>query len=176
MSEEASENENAVWVKTMPTPDGAGYMVTIEADDDTVRALTPSEAVAYATDVLAAVARAEHDAAVARQMSHVMDMTAAAQMVKDLRADRPPLDPAATAPIGLECGVTKELFPFLIVSVNGKPAGQWTMQDAREHAFIVLTSVTVADLDSAYLRLLTGMVGIDKATAFNVVEDLTKYR
>jgi hypothetical protein len=169
---------DTVWIKTTPALDGSGYVVTLEADDDTARVLTPTEALAYAAGVLAAASRCEYDAAVIRQMTRALKLpvATAAQVITDLRADRPPLDPSATAPMWLEPGVNKDLDGFLVISINGKKVGQWNATDARGHALAVIESIAVADLDSAYVRVLVGSVGIDKARALQVVDDLGNHR
>lgn len=168
---------DSVWVRTEPTHDEAGYVVTIGAGDDLARTLSPDEAMTHARGVLAAVARAEYDSAVLRQMLKALkfDRDSAVKVLGDLRADRPPLDPGMTAPIALEPGVNAELEPFLALSIKGERVGQWTMADAREHAFFVLTSVAVADHDTGYLQVLLA-IGLDRSTALNVVADLAEHR
>lgn len=166
-----------VWIKTEPTVDGKAYVVTLEASDDTAVTLDPQRALRYAWGVLDAAHRAVYDAAVNRQLAALTDKNAAAQMINDMRQDRPPLDADATAPLAFEPGVsvfTGE--PFLVVMVNGERQGQWTYGDAREHAMAVLETVVVADLDSGYYRALIGAVGLDEGRARQVVEDIGNHR
>ena len=167
-----------VWINTEPSVDGAGYVVTLSASDDVAVTLTPDRALRHAVGVLRAAHRAAYDAAVVRQLTRKVnvEMEAAAQVLKDLREDRPPLDSADTEPLSFEPGVNKDLEPFLIISVNGKPAGQWSAEAAEEHAMFVLSSVVVADLDSAYYRTLTGLVGLEEPRARNIVEDIGNWR
>jgi hypothetical protein len=171
-------DDRAVWIKTTMTDDENGYVVTIEASDDRARILNPVEALVYAGGVLTAAARAAYDAAVLKQMVQKLELSleAAAQVIVDLRKDRPPLDPAATYPLILESGATMAFKPFVKVLVEGQEQGQWSVEDAREHALRVLESVAVADLDSAYLREMIGTLGVSKSTASQCVEDLGNYR
>lgn len=175
-----SENaENAVWIKTEPAFDGSGYVVTLEASDDVAVTLDPDAATRYAWGVLDAAHRAAYDAAVFKQLTRKLklDLETVAQLVVDLRKDRPELDPAATAPLVLQPGVTKTFKPFVTVSLrSGAKLGQWELEDARQHALRALEAVKVADLDSAYHRTLVGLVGIEVARADNVVDDLGNYR
>ena len=175
MSDTAADR--AVWIKTDPTPDGSGYIVTLEVGQDTARILTPDEAMAHAAGVLAAAHRAEYDAAVLAQLTKLgIDREGTVMVVRQLRADRPPLDPAVTYPLTLEPCVNGAGVPFITVASPGHEQGQWTTTDARSHAIAVLECVAVADLDAAYLRALTGLIGLDKNRARRAVEDLVNYR
>jgi hypothetical protein len=168
-----------VWVRTDRPPGASNYVVTLETDQDTSRVLTPDEALQHAAGILAAVTRAEYDAAVLRQLVDLQGLQAEAamQMVKEMRTDRPPLDPAATDPMAFEPGVAMAGWrPFLIVELHGRPVGQWSMADARSHALAVLEAVTVADLDSGYYSTLIGAIRLEKSVARQVVDGLKKYR
>jgi hypothetical protein len=96
--------------------------------------------------------------------------------VEDLRADRPPLDHAATAPLRLEPGVNSHLEPFIGVFIAGKQVGQWTCADARGHAAGIFEVMSAVDLDAAYHRFLVGTVGIEPDRARNVVTGLLDIR
>ena len=175
MTDTAADRE--VWIKTDPTPDGTGYVVTLEVGQDTARILTPDEAMAHAAGVLAAAHRAEYDAAVLAQLTKLgIERESVAMLIRQLRDDRPPLDPAATHPLTLEPCVNAAGKPFITVASPGREQGQWTTEDARSHAIAVLECVAVADLDAAYLRALTGLIGIDRSRARRVVEDLVNHR
>jgi len=171
----SDEGERKIWIRTAPDLDGA-YRVSVEFDEDSAFPMSEETAAQYAHYVLAAAAAAEHDAAIVAQLSELTgDMKAAAQIVVDLRADRPAM--TAVSPLSLEPGVsalTGE--PFLKVSVAGEPAGQWTTGDAREHAIAAMEAVHVADLDGAYLRVLRGAVQLDEQRARGVVGDLINWR
>lgn len=168
---------DSVWIKTEPTFDGSAYVVTLEASDDVAVTLDPDRALRYAWGVLDAAHRAAYDAAVMRQLGSLTSQEAAGQIVKELRDDRPSLDSQVTKPMSFEPGVsvfTGE--PFLVVIINGKRVGQWSFDDAREHALAVLENVAVADLDGAYYRALVGSVGLDEPRARNVVADIANHR
>lgn len=167
---------DSVWVISDVAPDGT-YVVGIQAGADTARMLNRDEAITYATTVMAAAARAEHDAAVIAQLGTLgIGIQDAAELVADLRADRPPLDPAATAPFGFEPIVAAKREPAILLSLNGERVGQWTTSDAKGHAAHVLEVVAGVDLDAAYRRLLVGVVGLDDRTARAVVGDLGRHR
>ncbi|MGH3813433.1 MAG: hypothetical protein ACRDUV_13425, partial [Pseudonocardiaceae bacterium] len=172
---------DSVWIKSEPTVDGTAYVVTLEASDDVAVTLTPERALRYAWGVLDAAHRASYDAAVLAQLTSVgrqqLSVETVAQMVIDMREDRPPLDEAATAPLRFEPGVSQaKQHPFLGIYLNGERLGQWAVADAREHAMAVLEAVVVADLDGGYYRALTGLVGLEEPRARNVVADIANHR
>jgi hypothetical protein len=167
---------DAVWIKTEPSVDGSTYIATVEFSDDRSIVLTPDSAPRYAMTVLEAVARAEYDAAVFTQMSKRVDQKAVAQLITDLRKDRPDIDTSATKPLEIKPGVNRQGEPFLIVLIDDKPVGQWEIAAAKEHALTVLEVTKVADLDASYYRALTGLVGLEEHVARNVVDDLQHHR
>lgn len=169
--------ESAVWIKTEPSIDGSTYMVTIEFSDDRSIPMTPDTAPRYAMTILQAVARAEYDAAVYRQLGKLIsDQNSVAQLIVDLRKDRPDVDQSATGPLRIEPGVNRDGEPFLHVHIDDELIGQWTMQGAREHALTALEATIEADLDSGYYRSLAGLVGLEEARARQVIEDLANHR
>lgn len=173
------EGAGVVWIKTEPTMDGTGYVVTLDASDDVSVTLTPTDALRHAQGVLAAAQRAAYDAAVMRQMtrSWQFPFQDARNLLMIMRGDRPPLDPADTAPLWLEPGVTPtDLRPFLALSINGKQVGQWDVGQAEQHARWVLAMSGVADLDSGYYRLLRTHAGTDAELARVAVDDLANFR
>ncbi len=171
-----SGGEPSVWIRTVPDMGGT-YRVVLEIDDDTSHPLDAGAAMTYARAVLSAVARAEHDAAIVRQMRKISDgngLQMASELVGSIRADRPPI--AWPTPLQLDPGVSMATGDaFLRILVKGEPVGQWTPGDARDHALGVLEAVEAADLDGAYLRALRG-VGIDDGRGRSVVDDLVNYR
>jgi hypothetical protein len=178
-----SENDGMIWFRTEPTPDGKGYMITVDFDDDHSVALNRSEALAYASDVITAVARAEYDAAVMNQMAPKFDDLATPfQLVKDMRADRPEftglgdlgLEPSAAMDSLPDGGV--RFRPFIAIYFKSEKIGQWDSQTAREHAIGLLEVAAVCDLDAAYVRELVGMVGLSHDAAVGVVNDLMRHR
>lgn len=174
-----------VWLRSAPSADGSTYVVTLEVSADRVLTLTPTLAVAYASAVLAAAARADYDAAVLRQLTSadglgVDHRTAAGLLADSVRPDRPPLPDPTDGMLTLTPGVSltpdRQLRPFLVVNLDGQPAGQWTPDDARAHAMTALEAVAVADLDAGYYRALIGPVGTDPDAARRVVDNLAEFR
>lgn len=171
---EHDTNQGQVWIRTAPTPGGT-YRVTLEIDDDTAQVLGRGWAQIYASAILAAVARAEYDAAVIRQMTAVAGQTAAVALVAQMRADRPPI--TWPTPLTLDPGVSAATgAAFLHILIKGEIVGQWTIPDAREHALAVLEAVEVADLDGAYLRALRSSCGVDEHQARVVVDGMAEHR
>lgn len=169
-------DEQMIWVRTEPSVDGTTYVASVEFSGDRAIVLTPERATAYTRAVLDAAGRAEYDSAVFDQMKSKVEVDAVAQVILDLRKDRPPLDVEATAPLRLDPGVNSKGKPFLGLFVDDKQIGQWDVDDARQHAMHVMEAPLAADLDAAYRRVLMGMVGLDRAVAENVVDDLGKHR
>lgn len=169
-------DETSVWIRTAPDIDGT-YRPVLEIDDDTSYPLTAKSAVVYANEILHAAAIADYEAAVLAQMTKVsnVEATIAAQVIGELRADRPDTKPLT--PLRLIPGVsafTGEA--FLTVEIKGRVVGQWTPAAAREHARFALEAVHVANLDSAYLRWLRSGPNIEEHRARVIVEDLANFR
>ena len=169
----AEEELPVVWLRTTADENGA-YRCTLEVNDDVALFLDRAGAAAYAYNLLNAVAIAEYDAAVLAQLTSMSNQEAAVQIVVDLRKDRP--EGRQYGPLQFMPGVNQHGKPFLTVHLGETVLGQWSLPDARTHALHALESVLVADLDSAYLRLLRGAVGVDENTARNTVDDLINHR
>jgi len=168
-----ADEQGGVWIRTVPDMEGI-YRPVVELDDDTSHPIDDVTAVAYARAILVAVAYAEYDAAVIRQMTTVCNQEAAVDLVRRMRGDRPLL--VWPAPLELEPGVSARTGEaFLAVSLHGLRVGQWDMAQAREHALGVLEAVEVAPLDSAYLRALRA-IDVEEGRARVVVDDLARYR
>ncbi len=167
----------AIWVVSDVAPDGT-YVTTVQATDDIAVTLNRRRATAYATALLTAIGYAEYDAAVYRQLVHLgIGEGLAAQCIADLRADRPPINDFATAPLRFVPLVTagkKE--PALYLELNGDRIAQWTAADGRQHAGHVLEVSVGVDLDAAYYRFLRGTVGLDDGRARAVVGTLGEHR
>lgn len=140
-------------------------------------------ALTYAMEMLRAVATAEHEAAVYAQLSKISIQAGdpdkaqelAGMVIAGLRDDRP--EPVSTVPLRLVPGVSAFTGKaFLSIEIRGKAVGQWTAEDARDHALTMLMLTIVADLDSAYLRALRALIGLDLDTATAVVNDLQNFR
>lgn len=170
-----TDDPGTVWIRTTPAAHDT-YRPVLEIDDDTAHDLGGGTAWRHAHAVLEAVARAEHDAAVIRQMGSpdADNAQRAAQLVALLREDRPPIEwPTA---LTLEPGVSAFTGDaFLHVSIRGRAVGQWTIADAREHATAALEADSVATLDGAYLHLLKAC-GVPATKALSVVDDLAQHR
>lgn len=169
-------SSDTIWVQSDLLPDGT-YVTAIHYDDDRSRVLDHAAGLAYVTEVLRAAVQAEHDAAVIRQlMATGLGPKLAASVVADLRADRAPLDDAATAPLTLRPGVAeKNMRVFVALHMENRQVGQWDPAEAREHAVQVLEVLTAADLDAAYRRHLIGPLGINEPTAMAIISDLATY-
>jgi hypothetical protein len=166
----------AIWVVSDVAPDGT-YVCTVQAGDDLAVTLDRQRALAYAVALYAAVGYAEYDAAVLKQLTTLgIGEEMAAHCVADLRADRAPVDDAATAPLRFVPLLTAKREPALFVEVNGRRISQWTPADGRQHAGHVLDIVAAVDLDAAYFRFLRGPVALAEGRARAVVGSLGEYR
>ncbi|NUS02089.1 MAG: hypothetical protein HOV97_05940 [Nonomuraea sp.] len=172
----APEEEGAIMIRTEPTPDGLGWMVTMEITEDHSIALDRDKAIECAWAILGAAAYAEYDASVLAQMTQRVSREAAMQLVIDLRADRPDLNWDAMKPLSVRPGVSVAGRPFLTLLQDEEPVGEWDLELARKHAMVILEAMIVADLDGAYLRCLKGVVGLSDETARVVVGDLQDFR
>lgn len=172
------DHDSTIWVKTSLNPMTNSYFVEIEYDADRSRSVTPARAMAYAATVFQLAQQAEHDAAVFSQMILTLGIAEmeVARLIEDLRKDRPPLNTDVLKPLGLTPGVTIKGKPFLALLLDDVQVGQWSPTDAREHAAYLLECVQAADMDSAYFRMLTGVIGVEPARALNVISDLGKHR
>lgn len=167
----------AVWIRSY-ADEGGHYHVVIEADDDTSFPMDATAAYGWAREVLSAVAAAEYDAAVIKQLhSTALGAAAIAQVVQEIRADRAGEVPLSMVPgLSMTPGVSQRTGEgFLVLSVRGTAVGQWEMDAAREHALALLTCIEVAVLDGAYLRALEKF-GLEPQTALHVVSQLGEFR
>lgn len=177
----STEGDVAFWIYTNPTD--KGFRVGIKAAGGHDITITPAQARDHAEAVLLVAARAEYDAAVFCQMYDLVEnLDAVGQIVLDLRRDRPEIDQQRTFPLVLTPGVAQdgagEYRPFIAISIDGveEQVSQWTPDEARAHAVGLIETITAADLDQDYLRVLTGLVGIERARALNVIGDLQRWR
>ena len=173
---------SAVWITSDIALDGS-YVVTLDINEDTSRILDRHAAINYALALFETVGQATYDVAILRQMQEKLQLPleSAAQVVLDLRERRGLPTHSATAPLIFEGGVTAKFKPFIVVKVkHGKgrieTLGQWSVEDARNHAFAMLDAVVAADLDSAYYSVLVGRIGIEGPRARNVIDDVANYR
>jgi hypothetical protein len=173
----ADDDPTTLWVTTEAAADGT-YIPSIEISDDQSVPLTRDTAIRHAMAVLTASQYAQYDAAVIRQLTDKLDMPLdmAAEAVVSLRADRPPLDEADTAPLVLSPGVSgTSREAFVGVWLGNRQVGQFDAESAAQHANYVLQVTIAADLDGAYHRWLR-TAGIDDNRARAVVADLRDWR
>lgn len=166
-----------IWIRSYPNEKGH-YGVVIEVGQDRTFPMDAVAAYAWAREVLSAVAAAEYDAAVIRQMHHLgLDDHGAASVVSQIRADRAEEVPLSMIPgLSMKSGVSARTRQgFLLISLDGEAFGQWDMDQAREHALALLTAVEVAVLDAAYLRALL-RTGLNLDLALRAIAGLSKYR
>lgn len=183
MSPDTTDDEFTVkiWTKA----DAKGQFHVHMSWPGTDLTLTSDLAHSWCQYVLAAVAAAEYDEAVMRQFTHLAPETTHGKinlggytLIRQLRADRgeqyhdPLISDFSLTPA--VSGTT--LAGFLQVHHKKVRIGQWTLNDARQHALSLLESMATAPLDSAYLRLLTTTMRLPEAHARNVVNDLADFR
>ncbi|WP_068924990.1 hypothetical protein [Planobispora rosea] len=173
---ETPDAPGAIWVASDLAPDGT-YVTAIHYSGDRSRILDRAAALAYAAEIHRAAVCAEHDAAIIRQLTSLgLPMEAGGHTVRALRADRPPLDDAATAPLRLVPGVSARTGAgFLDLYVDGKQVGQWDPVDARGHASYILDALAAADLDAAYHRYLISDHGLDADSAKAIIGGLAAH-
>jgi hypothetical protein len=174
---DAGDADLTLWVEQALDPATRRYVPSLRLGTETI-ALTAKLAVGWARDVLAAAHAAAYDAAVLDQLTTSgLPPEHIAQVIRDLRADRPGRRTLELLPqIDLVPGVsasTRE--PFLHVRWHGDVIGQWTVDDARGHALHLLESVQAADLDTAYLHLLVDRVHLDLNRATQLVHHLGEH-
>ena len=165
-----------LWIVSEPTIDGNSFIVVFNFAD-LAWSRTPSECLVYCEAMMTIANRADHDAAVIKQLVATgLPAGEAARLVMDLRADRPPV--VVDGPLHFEPGVSSdgEFRPFIALSVDSVKVGQWDVDQASAHAVAVLSVAATADLDQAYLRALMGAVGLDEGTARAVVDGLHAHR
>jgi hypothetical protein len=166
-----------VWIRSEPDEKGY-YHVHVEVGKDRTYPMDGPTAYAWAREVLSAVAAAEYDAAVLKQMLDLgTDDEGAALMVTELRVDRAAEVPLSMIPgLAMRPGVSQRTRQgFLTLVLDGEPVGQWEMNDARQHALALLMAIEVAVLDGAYLRALE-KTGLERKLALHAISELGKHR
>lgn len=165
----------ALWVRSEVLPNGT-YGVGISVGEDRAWVLTRDQAVAYAVTCFARATEAEHDAAAFTLLRAigVPQPTAAAVVARDIRPSRP-VDHSATEPLRFIVQLGLRAGPFLRMTLDGRPAGELTPADLRDHAAAVLNCIAAADLDANLRRVLVGQVGLDDERARAVVGSLADH-
>lgn len=154
-------------------PDGR-YGIVL-SHGETVRWLSREDVMLHCQTVVEATVRAEHDAAIFKQLHHTVGMAAelAGEVLVRVRARRTPLDAQALQPLGLEPGVTLAGKPFLVLSVGGRKVGQWESADARNHALACLELAAAVDADNLYRDVLVEELELEDR-AYAMVGELGK--
>lgn len=171
------DKQAGFWVISDLTITG-DYVATIQFSDDRSRALDRAGATAYAYTLLGACERADYDAAVVAQMTRKLGMPAenVPDLLRDVRAGRPPLDHAATSPLRFEPGISAKHRPFIAVHLEGEQVGQLSPKQARRHALGLMSTIEAISLDRQYLNFLVETIGIEPERARNVVHDVLHHR
>jgi len=163
-------------------PYGDGYVCAMYFGDKRVRVLPPAEAAAYCAELTWVITVAEHEAAVLAQLEDMgLPLPLRAQTVRHLRADRRPTIEAATAPIAYTPIVSHRTQKGMVNGVIRVPLTgqelpfQWDLDTARQHVMYVMEVSAGADIDGLYRQHLTGLVGLGKREATDVVTLLRNF-
>lgn len=172
-----NQDDVGVWIRTEPTLDGKSFIVSLEVDQDHSVHLNRGRSIKHALAVLTAVEYACMDSVIWKQMMEkVGKEEVAARAIQDLRNDRPEIDFSVSAPMSLQPLCSADGKPFLYVLMDGKPVGQWEVEDARAHALSALSAFAIADLDSSYYRYLRGTIELEEEAARGTIADLVRFR
>lgn len=173
MSDDVDEASAAVWCRSAVLPDGS-YGLRIDGPDVSF-GLTRERAAEYAAAAIGAATAAEHDAAVYTQLRKLGVPIEATAVVlgEQLRPARQAARDEATRPLRFVTVLAESGRPSVNVSAgDSEPFTQWAPADVRDHALNVLIALAAADLDQAYLAVLTREVGLDENRARAAVADL----
>lgn len=154
------------------------YVPCIALNDRILINLTRETALSYAFAWAEAIARAEHDAAVIRQVADLTGDNYEGFMVVavGLRADRPPLDAAAVAPLRLEPIVSRRTGRGLLtVFLDDEKLVQLDGAAVFDHIGKVLPAVASCALDDAYHQFLTTTLEQSPERANTMVYDLNRW-
>lgn len=183
-----NEDVDSVYICTDPRlnekDEVTHYEVTLHLSKDRSVALQDQEAREFSEAISEAAARAEYDASVLRQTRSISDLKTAYAIVSSLRADR--------APVGSWGGVTfrdgvglvnkdgaeedMDFRPFVSIFLDDKEWAQWDVDDAHVAASQVADGRIVARLDTAYLKKLKEVVGVNEDVATSVIATLGEHR
>jgi hypothetical protein len=163
------------WVRSELLPNGT-YGVGISVGDDRAWVLSRDRAVAYVVACFARATEADHDAATYALLCSIgiPADTAGRTVVADVRPSCA-TDDTATEPLRFIPSLGLKVGPFLRMTLDGRPAGELTPADLRDHAAGVLNVLAAADLDANLHRVLVGQYRLDDATARGVVGELANH-
>ncbi len=167
---------DGVWINSEPDDEGR-YHLYLELSADDVIPLSEDDAWGWVRECQEAMMVAEYDAAVLKQMTKVVNQSAAVELVRDLRADRPEFFTMKHLNFEMVPGVSASTGkPFIHLKRKGELVGQWERSDIDRHTLGVIGAIMNRRLDEQYRRHLEGNVQIDRGTAGAVVMDLINYR
>jgi hypothetical protein len=164
---------NMLWAVAFPSPqDDLRYALSIVAGMGerkpgkegpqpgdlllcTLRGYQPAR---YATAVLTAWARAQHEQAVWAQLQSTrMTLELAAHVIGEYRSKQEPPNPAHTAPLSFTPLVSNRTMRGKVnVALDGVEFGQWDLDEARGHAMHVLEVAAMTPCDQAYFESISG--------------------
>jgi hypothetical protein len=170
------EQTEGLWINSDPRDDGS-YTVTVSLQGDRTWAFTPFKLRRYAAGALRVVAEAEYEQAVINQLrAGGVDLMGALETVAALRHHRPANDAARDCPLHYESGVNPQGKAFIKIMVGNEQVGQLDPPALRGHAMHAYEADPVADLDAAYRKVLTQVVGLSDDMALSAVSDLGDHR
>lgn len=186
------DEEQGLWVVSDVTATG-DYMAVVHAGPDLVVPIADQRAAArYARTVMTAVEYARYDAAVFDQIRALEEadpgasspstgpagmLRAAAQVVNELRGQRPPIDHDGTWPLRFEPIVASQTFEPEISVFHGDDqiAALSTFSASQHAAYVLSVSVTVG-LDQLYRDLLHDRLQLVGAVPRRMVTRLQRHR
>lgn len=173
---------HALWIISDVLPDGT-FAPSLTDGGDRAVSLCDGRAAGYATAVASAAARAQHDAAVLRQITELGTKRTDADyaeesaffVVSELRSGRADLVCGLEPDVSvLPVLVKPESTPGVMVTMFGVD-GFMDVGQAMEHAAWVLAATEGAELDRRYCEYLQRHIGLDEPTARGAVGDLGEW-
>jgi len=157
-------------------PDAELYGMVLETSNDRSAKLSQEQALEWVRTMLAALAAAEHDRAVAIQQARLgTSMQDIAALLHELREARGPLEMGLLG-IRLEPIIATRpqhrLEAVVTIYQDGKPSGQWGREEILDHANGILMCGPATKEDNAYYSWLTKRADLDHGVATHVIADL----
>lgn len=170
--QDGPEDVGGVWIKSELGEDDT-YHLFVEWGPDRVMPLTDEMGVDWCRTVMAAVAAAEHDATLIRHLREMkMPDPLIGSILTRARSERAERASRAFLPgITLTPGVSATTGGPFIGLHDGRRVGQWSCQDARDHAIGILEALETVELDRILLRTLMHC-GVTRDQAASLVMDL----
>lgn len=165
---------DGVWCRSEMLPLGGGYMLVITYDEHHVLSLTGDEMSAYINGLSAAVARAHYAEAIRSQLTSIgLKMEVIVPFIMDVRDEWPELP--SFAGYSLHDVVSAEGLCSVQVRRGERVIIQMEAPEMASHLLDALTVYAGADLDSSYLRILKGMIGLAEGPASMYVSKLSEH-